>query len=63
MEKKATALNNLGSSCINLGKYEKAVMYYQRCQNIQNKTLAENHPDYTRTLNNLGSSYVNLGKY
>ncbi len=59
----ATILNNLGTSFKNMGQYEKAVEYLQRCEKIRRQTLGENHPDYATTLNNLASSFKNMGQY
>ncbi|CAF0962908.1 unnamed protein product [Adineta steineri] len=55
--------NHLG--CINddHGDYEKAVWYYEKALEIEQKTLSSNHPDLTTSYNNIGSVYNKMGEY
>ncbi|CAF5041876.1 unnamed protein product, partial [Rotaria sp. Silwood1] len=47
----------------NMGEYSKALLYYQKALNINEKILPPNHPDLASSYNNIGSVYYSMGEY
>ncbi|CAF0790511.1 unnamed protein product [Adineta steineri] len=45
------------------GDYEKAIWYYEKALEIEQKTLPSNHPDLAISYNNIGSVYDKMGEY
>ena len=52
-----TSLNNLALVYYEQGKYEDALLLYQRSLAIEEKVLGSEHPDTAMTLNNLAILY------
>ena len=50
----ATSLNNLGTLCKDLGRFDDAASYLRRSIAIQKKVLGEDHQDTVNTTGNLG---------
>ena len=59
----ATSYDNIGSVCHNKGEYDKALEWYQKCLDIELKTLGAEHPDVASSYNNIGSVWENKGEY
>ncbi|CAF1440886.1 unnamed protein product [Adineta steineri] len=60
---KAIYYQRLGLAQLNQGDYERAIWYYKKALEIQEKTLPSNHPDFATSYNNIGSVYDNMGEY
>ncbi|CAF4139087.1 unnamed protein product, partial [Adineta steineri] len=45
------------------GDYEKAIWYYEKGLEIEQKTLPSNHPSLATSYNNIGNVYDNMGEY
>ncbi|CAF2736515.1 unnamed protein product [Rotaria sp. Silwood2] len=45
------------------GDYEKAIRYYERTLEIEEKTLPPNHPDLAISYGNIGLVYLKMGEY
>lgn len=37
--------------------------YFQKCEQIERKTLGEKHPNYTKTLSHIGSTLNKMGEH
>ena len=46
-----------------LGKYDKAIAYYEKALKIQLATLGENHPSTATSYNNIGLAWKSKGDY
>ena len=57
------SLNNLGTSCSDLGDHKKAIRYHEQSLSMEKTIYGENaaHPDIAKSLNNLGTSSSHLG--
>ncbi|CAF1435087.1 unnamed protein product [Adineta steineri] len=60
---KAIYYNQLGLVRSNQGDYEKAIWYYEKALEIQQKTLPSNHHELATLYNNIGSVYASMGEY
>jgi tetratricopeptide (TPR) repeat protein len=60
---KALYYNQLVYIKNNQGDYEKAIEYYEKALEIEQKTLPPNHPDLATSYNNIGLVYMNMGEY
>jgi tetratricopeptide (TPR) repeat protein len=49
----ATSYNNIGVVCKNKGDYDKALEWYQKCLDIELKTLGAEHPDVATSYHNI----------
>lgn len=54
----AKALNNMGAAYYNLGRYDSAMMFYQKALSYE-----KNKNDIANTLNNVALVYADKGKY
>ena len=45
------------------GKYDEALVYYQKALTIRIKVLGEEHPDVATSYNNIGAALEAQGKY
>ena len=59
----ATSFNNIGFALDRKGEYDKAIEYYEKCLNIELKTLGEKHPSIATTYSNIGFAFENKGDY
>ncbi|CAF1462350.1 unnamed protein product [Adineta steineri] len=55
--------NQLGCVKNHQGDYQKAIWYYEKALEIEQKTLPSNHPHLATSYNNIGSVYKNMGEY
>lgn len=62
-DEKAIFYNNIGDIKNSQGSYEKAMAYYKKVLEIQQKTLPSNYPLFATTYNNIGVVYRNMGEY
>jgi len=62
-EKTAKSYNNLGTTCWQLGDYEKAFEYDSKALKIRKEVLGEEHPVTAESYNNIGSVYHKQGNY
>ena len=46
-----------------MGNYPKALEFYTKALNINEKVLGKDHPDTAVSYNNIGSAYSNMGNY
>ena len=46
-----------------MGDYPKALEFYTKALNIQEKVLGKDHPDVANSYNNIGSVYSDMGDY
>lgn len=53
----------MGSVYERLGKFSKALEYYERCLDIKSKVKGKDSMDVATTLNNMGSVYDNVGNF
>ena len=60
---KGLYLNQVGWMAWTLGRYEKAIEYYELALASDLKTYGENHPSVARDRNNLGVAWHDLGQY
>lgn len=58
-----TDYNRIGCGHYHRGEYSKAIEYFQKVLQIQQKALSENHPDIAKTYNNIGCAYRDNRKY
>jgi tetratricopeptide (TPR) repeat protein len=56
-------LHNIGTIYSNQGAYDKALEYYEKCLDMEKKTLHENHPHIATSLSNIGSVCSNKIEY
>ena len=56
-------LDRYGNVFRKFGQYEKALSFYQKCLNIELKTLGDEHPDVATSYNNIGSIWDSKGEY
>jgi tetratricopeptide (TPR) repeat protein len=54
---------NMGSVCADKGDYDKALEWYQKCLDIELKTLGAEHPSVANSYNNIGLVYANKGDH
>ena len=59
----ASSYNNIGNVCGITGDYNKALDFYNKALEIQEKVLGEEHSDTTCSYNNIGNVYNDLGNY
>lgn len=59
----ATACNNVGITCDDLGDYQTALVYKLTALTITEKVLPTEHPSLAISYNNVGISYSALGNY
>jgi tetratricopeptide (TPR) repeat protein len=45
-----------------MGEYSKAVSFYEKSLEIQQKIFLSNHPDFAQSFNNIGFVYSNTGE-
>jgi tetratricopeptide (TPR) repeat protein len=45
------------------GQYTEAITYYEKSQEINQKSLPENHPNLASSYSSIGSVYRNMGEY
>ncbi|CAF4183431.1 unnamed protein product, partial [Adineta steineri] len=55
--------NQLGGVHLNQGEYEKAIWYFEKALDIQQKVLALCHPSLAISYNNIGLMYNKMGEY
>ena len=55
--------NQLGYVRNAQGDYEEALLYYEKCLAMRQKTLPANHPDLATSHNNIGMVYYSMGEY
>jgi tetratricopeptide (TPR) repeat protein len=60
---KAIYYNQLGYIKDDQGDYEKAIEYYEKGLEIDEKTLPPNHPSLATSYNNIGAVYRNMREY
>jgi len=60
IQKRATAMNNLGLIFEAQGNYSEALIYFQQSLHLLEGTLGKNHPDLATPLNNLSRLYNEL---
>jgi tetratricopeptide (TPR) repeat protein len=60
---KAYYSHQLGQIENDRGDYEKAILYYERAQEIYKRTFPPNHPVFPASYNNIGLVYMNMGEY
>jgi tetratricopeptide (TPR) repeat protein len=60
---KATYYNNLGCIKDHQGDYKKAIEYYEKALEIEEKTLPPNHSSLATSYNNIGILYDNMVEY
>jgi tetratricopeptide (TPR) repeat protein len=58
-----TAMGNLASTYVNLGKYTEAEKLQMQVLGASNRILGVEHPHTINAMANLASTYQNLGKY
>ena len=56
-------LKNMGHKYYSQGDYAKALEWYHRALDGQEKTLGRDHPDTLATVSNMGSVSIDLGEY
>eukprot|EP01017_Pseudomicrothorax_dubius_P016733 TRINITY_DN18940_c0_g1_i1.p1 TRINITY_DN18940_c0_g1~~TRINITY_DN18940_c0_g1_i1.p1 ORF type:complete len:108 (+),score=19.12 TRINITY_DN18940_c0_g1_i1:60-383(+) len=56
----ATTLSTVGHIYFNLNEYQKALEYYNKCEEIQKKVLGEFNADYASTLDSLAWIHFKL---
>ncbi|CAF1442116.1 unnamed protein product [Adineta steineri] len=59
----APIYHQLGWIKNNQGKYEEALILYEKSLTIDQKLLPPNHPDLTMSYNNIGLVHYNMGNY
>lgn len=59
----ATAYNNVGMTCGDLGDHYRALEYQLKALAIREKVLPPEHPDLASSYNNLGYTYGRLGDH
>ncbi|CAF1154900.1 unnamed protein product [Adineta steineri] len=62
-ENKAPIYHQLGMLKRNQGKYEEALIFYEKSLALYQKTLHPNHPDLASSYNNIGLVYKNMDNY
>ena len=60
---RAYYLNQLGLVYYNMGKYSKALSYYERSLEILKVALRPNHRDLATSYNNIAGVYADMGEY
>ena len=60
---KASIYNQLGYLKDEQGQYKEAIAFYEKCLEIKQKTLPENHLSLATCYNNIGGVYKNIGDY
>jgi tetratricopeptide (TPR) repeat protein len=59
----ATTLNNIGLVCDAQNNYPKALEYYEKCLEINQKAKGKDNVDTAPTLNNIGECFKNQADY
>ena len=60
---KALFYNQFGAAKYHQGDYKKAVEYFEKALDIDQKTLLPNHRDLAISYSNIGALYMSLGEY
>jgi len=60
---KASIYNQIGSTKHNQGKYQEAIIFYEKSLEIDQKTLPPNHPDLAYSYGEIGNVYSSMGEY
>jgi tetratricopeptide (TPR) repeat protein len=58
----AVTCNDLGLAMRQLGRYERAVTYFQEAHDYFERHHGEQHPDYVTTLHNIGANQRHIGQ-
>ena len=56
-------IHQLGRIKNGQGDYKGALLYYEKCLDIRQKSLPANHPSLATSYSNIGSVYDNMGEY
>ena len=56
-------IHQLGRIKNDQGDYKGALSYFEKCLDIQQKSLPANHPDFATSYNNIGGVYDSMGEY
>ncbi|CAF1503160.1 unnamed protein product [Adineta steineri] len=60
---KSSIYHQLGAIKYSQGKYEKALIFYEKSLAIDQKTLPTNHPHLANSYNNIGAVHADMGNY
>ena len=55
--------HQLGYIRADQGDYKEALSYFEKCLDMEKKTLPANHPSLATSYNSIGSVYSNMGEY
>lgn len=56
-------LNNMGLLYFRMGRYDKAMDYYEQAHEVKKRFLPEKHPEHGTTISNIGLTNHYAGKY